>query len=162
MKPLSCIAAFRVALAVLILGLLGACSSIRPYANSMPENMRVEADVRSGSAQLHVYDMDSACNVTYQGTVDLSGRKAGVGLPVNRPSYLVFEFYDKSIFTGSRSTSYELYLAPRAGARYLATASYVDNMYDAAIYELDGHGGRHPAARIDSPCAARKKSSAGQ
>lgn len=148
---------FRAALLVLVAGLASACSSIHDYSNSKPENLTLKPDVRSGSARLHIYDVDNACNAKYQGTVELGSAKVKVGLPANKLSYLDFNFSDSSIFTGSHSISSGMYLTPRAGYQYEAVVSYIDKMYSAAIYEQDMHGGaRHEVPRIEPKACASK------
>jgi len=127
------------------------------YTSSTPENLAITPDVRSGSAYLHVYDVDNTCNLTYQGTVELSSSKVKVGLPVNKLSYLDFNFSDSSIFTGSHSTSYGTYLTPRAGYHYDVVASYIDKMYGATIYEQDQYSGaRHVVPHIAPKACASK------
>lgn len=132
-----------------VAAMASACSSMHDYANSAPENLILKPDVRSGSAYLHVYDVDSKCNATYQGTVALSGSKVKVGVPINKLSYLDFNFADSSFFTGSYSVSSGVYLTPRSGYQYDAVVSYIDNMYSATIYEQSMHGGtRHEVPNI--------------
>lgn len=126
---------------VLVAGMASACSSTHSYTNSTPENMVISPDVRKGSARMHVYDVGNACDLKYQGTVELSDSKLKVGIPVNTLSYLDFNFSDSSIFAGSHSTSYGMYLTPRAGSQYDATVSYIDGMYYAKINEQESLGG---------------------
>jgi hypothetical protein len=134
-----------------------ACSSIHDYTNSKPENLTLKPDIRSGSARLHVYDVDNACNATYQGTVELSSTKMKVGIPVNRLSYLEFNFSDSSIFSGSHSISSGAYLTPRVGYQYDAVVSYIDKMYSKTIYEQDMHGGaRREIPNIEPKACASK------
>jgi len=145
------------ALVVIVATLASACSSLHDYTNSTPSNLAIKPDVRSGSARLDVYDVDSKCNATYQGTVELDGVKVSVGVPISRLSYLEFIFSDSSIFTGSRSISTGIYLTPRAGYQYDADISYIDKMYSATIYEKDMHGSaRHEVPRIVPRVCANK------
>lgn len=146
----------RVALLVPVACALSACSSTHAYTSKPPENMSIKPDVRTGSARLHVYDVDNKCNMNYQGTVELS-EKVRIGLPVNKLSYLDFNFSDTSLFTGSHSTSYGMYLTPRAGYHYDAVVSYVDEMYGATVHEQDTHGGaRHEVPSIVPKACASK------
>ncbi len=139
---------------ILVAGMASACSSMHDYTNSKPENMSITPDVRKGSALMHVYDVDNKCDLHYQGTVELSGAKLKVGIPVSKLSYLEFIFSDTSIFTGSHSTSYGMYLTPRSGNQYDATVNYIDGMYYAKIHEQDSRGGtRHEVQRtVPKPC----------
>jgi hypothetical protein len=120
---------YRAILFVLVAGALSVCSSMHDYTNRVPKNMTIKPDVRTGSARLHVYDVDIACNMSYQGTVELSGQKVNIGVAVGKLSYFDFNFSSSSIFTGRHSTSYGMYLTPRAGFHYDAAASYADDMY---------------------------------
>lgn len=132
---------FRVVLLVLIAGMTSACSSMHRYTSTAPENMTIKSDVRTGSASMHVYEVDNMCNASYRGTVELNNPKVKVGIPVNKPCYLVFTFSETSLFTGSSSTSYDMYLTPRAGFHYSAAVSYAESMYGATLYEQDLRGG---------------------
>ena len=125
----------------LVVFVASACSSMHGYANNKPENLTLKPDIRSGFAQLHVYDIDNACNAIYRGTVKLTNVKMMVGIPVNSLSYLEFSFSDSSVFSGSHSTSSGVYLIPRAGYQYDAVISYIDKMYSSTIYEQDIDGG---------------------
>jgi hypothetical protein len=106
---------------------------------------------------MHVYEVDNTCNMSYRGTVDLDVRKAKVGIPVNKPSYLVFNFTDSSLFTGDRSVSYDMYLTPRAAYHYDIAVSYVDSMYGATIHEQDSHGGgrREMPRAVPKACGSK-------
>lgn len=148
---------YRAVLLVLTAGAASACSSIHPYMNSAPENLTIKPDVRTGSARMHVYEIDNACNASYRGTVELNNLKVKVGIPVNKPSYLVFNFSDSSLFTGSSSVSYDLYLNPKTGYHYEAAVSYADSMYGATIHEQDSRGGarRETPRFVPKACAAK-------
>ena len=147
----------RAALLVLVAGIASACSSTHDYTNSKPENLILKPDVRSGSARLHVYDVGNTCNLIYQGTVELSGSKVKVGIPVNKLSYLEINFSDSSIFIGSHSTFSGVYLSPRDGYQYETAVSYIDRMYSVTIYEQDMHGGaRHEVTSIAPKACASK------
>lgn len=120
--------------------------------------MFITTDVRSGSAQMHVYGIDNACKLSYQGTVDLADKKVNVALPTDKPLYLAFEFYGGSYFTGRTSASYDMYLTLRAGDHYEAAVNYIDDMYGATIHEQSAHGGgRHQLARNVPACASKDK-----
>lgn len=151
---MSNVISFRATLLLLAAGLASACSSLHPYQSSAPDNMNISVDVRSGSARVDVYSADKPCDVSYQGTVDLSDKKVKIGIPANRMSYLVFSFEGGSYFTGYHTTSTAIYLTPRAGYRYEAAVSYADAMYSATIYEQDAHGARREIPRLKPACAA--------
>jgi hypothetical protein len=139
-----------------VLAMLSACSSMHAYKQTAPDNMLVTTDIRSGSAQMHIYETDGHCAENYLGTVDLPDNgKLNLGTPAGKPVLLAFDFYGSSFFTGAHSISYETYLTPRPGHHYEMQVSYVDKMYGATIYEQDGHGGRHKVARIEPECKSK-------
>lgn len=113
--------------------------------------------MRTGSARLHVYDVDTKCNATYQGTVELGSSKVKIGIPAGKLSYLEFNFSDSSLFTGTHSTSSGTYLTPHAGYQYAAVVSYVDRMYSAKIYEQDASGGARHEIQDIAPKACTSK-----
>lgn len=131
----------RSVLLVIVAGAASACSSMHPYTSSAPENLTVKPDIRTGSARMHVYEVDNTCNMSYRGTVELDAPKVKVGIPVNKPSYLVFNFTDSSLFTGDSSVSYDMYLTTRTAYHYDIAVSYADSMYGATIHEQDSRGG---------------------
>jgi len=146
----------RAAMLAVVAGIVAGCSSLHPFKSGAPENMAITTDARSVSVQMDVYSVDSKCEASYQGTVDLSDKKVRTGIPANKLSYLVFYFGGGSYFTGYHSTSYAIYLTPRPGYHYDATASYADGMYGATIYERDAHGGgRRKIPFIEHACASR-------
>ncbi len=148
---------YRVALLALIAGMASGCSSTHPYASSTPENMTITTDVRSGTANLDVYSVEAPCKTNYEGTVDLSDAKLRIGVPANKLICLEFNFDGGNYFTGYRHTYYRMYLTPRAGYHYDTAVSYVDAMYGATIYEVDGHGGRRQLHYAEPPACAEKK-----
>lgn len=146
---------YKATLIALVIGMACACSSMVPYKNSSPANMTISTDVRRGAAQLHVYGVDTACNMNYQGTVDLSGQNVKIALPTNKPIILVIDFTTNSLFTGSSRNSYSTYLTLRTGYHYEALVSYVDNMYGATLYEQETHGGKRKIPHANLPCASK-------
>lgn len=139
-----------------LLATLTACSGIHAYKQTAPDNMLITTDVRSGSATMHIYEMNGPCNLEYQGTVDLpDSDKTKLGIPAGKAVALEFDFYGRSVFTGAHSMSYETYLTPRAGYHYEIQVSYIDKMYGATVYELDTHGGRHKVPRVEPQCNSK-------
>lgn len=124
--------------------LLAACSGIKTYPDTSPRNLVVKTDARSGSAftsvrvSVHIHEVDANCRTQYLGTVQLNVPSVEIGIPPERPSYLVFNFHS-STFLGSStgSINYETLLRPRAGYTYDATARYVDGLYHVVIRESD-------------------------
>jgi hypothetical protein len=148
--------ACRTALLTIVVALVSACSSNHPYAGGFSENLSIAADVRAGRARLHVFAATNACKPDYLGTVELSEKKSRIGLPVNRPIYLSFNFFDGSLITGSNDVYYDMYLTLRAGYQYQADVNYIDNMYGATIFEQDGRGGaKRKIPHAELPCARK-------
>lgn len=143
---------YKAALTIFVACMASACSSLHPYRSSVPENLDISTDVHSVSATMDVYSTDNPCEASYQGAVDLSEKKIKAGIPANKLSRLVFNFKGVSYFTGYHSTSYSIYLTPRAGYHYEAVVSYADAMYASTIYEQDAHGGRRKIPRTEPAC----------
>jgi hypothetical protein len=90
--------------------------------------------------------------------VNLDRPAAAIGLPVDRPSYLVFGFTRSSWLAGSRSTvHYATLLTPRSGHVYDIEASYLDAIYRVRILESASHSGgrREVGQRRLSDCVTR-------
>lgn len=142
---------------VALLAVMASACSTHPYKNDSPVNMTITTDVRRGSADLHIYDIDNTCKTSYLGTVGLTDPKVRIALPTSKPSYLVVNFSSTSLFWGSSSTSYDIFVTPRAGYRYEALVNYIDKMYGATIYEQEANGGaRRKLPRVEPACISAK------
>ena len=134
---------FRDALCVaLAIVLCVGCSDLKTYPNTLEKNLRVQTVTRSGSvfsdvrARVDIYQIDPACRLDYEGTVDLDEPTRAIGIPTNRPSYLVFTFASSSFLGGTNSaTSQETLLEPRPGYRYDIDVRYEDNIYNVVVRE---------------------------
>jgi len=131
---------------------LGGCSSIKTYPNTLAKNMHVTTKLDSGSvvkstsAVLDIYRVDAKCELTHEGRIDLEEAKTEVGLPTNSPLYLEFVFSNSNYLARhSSSTSYGLLLTPRPGYSYQAKAEYVNGIYDATVRETSKSD---PAGRL--------------
>jgi hypothetical protein len=83
-----------------------------------------------------VYRVDASCRAQYEGTVELNSPSVLVGIPLGRPSYLVFNFASSSFLANTRSTiSYDTLLTPGAGYIYDVKVNYIDNIYGVIIRE---------------------------
>jgi hypothetical protein len=118
------------------------CSDLKTYPNTLEKNLRIQTVTRSGSvfsnvrARVDIYRVGPACRLDYEGTVDLDEPVRAVGIPTNRPSYLVFTFASSTFLGGTNSaTSQETLLEPRPGYRYDIDASYEDNIYNVVVRE---------------------------
>jgi hypothetical protein len=134
----------RAAVWVLGAGLLAGCSGIKAYPDVSPRNLFVKTEARSGSVfgsvrvSVHIHQVDASCRTEYLGTVQLNEPAVEIGIPPDRPSYLVFNFYSSSFLGGSTgSINYETLLRPRAGYTYDATARYAEGIYHVVIRESD-------------------------
>ena len=96
-----------------------------------------------------MYSLDPDCGADYEGTIELSPSTVSVGLPADRPSYLVFRFSSASFLAGSSSvTRYDTVFTPRQGRHYDAVVSYVDDIYNVTIRE---QASTTSAARVIEP-----------
>ena len=128
----------RVPTALFVAGVLAGCSGIKTYPDTRPKNLRVHTAVSGAGAALDVHRVGASCEIEYQGTVQLDSSSVEIGLPAERPSYVVFRFYSSSFLTGSRrSLSYGTLIRPRAGYTYDVKLSYGDDMYNVSIREID-------------------------
>ena len=128
-------------------GLAAGCSGLKPYPNTLAPNLQIRTEAKSGSvfssvrADVGIYRVDPQCRIEYQGTVDLDKPTVAVGIPADRPSYLVFGFSSASFLGGTRSSiSQETLLRPRPGYSYDIEATYKDDLYNVVIREV------HPAS----------------
>jgi hypothetical protein len=154
----------RIGAWLLAAGFLAGCSGIKTYPGTSPRNLVVKTEARSGSVlgrtrvSVHIHEVDASCRTQYLGTVQLSEPTVEIGLPPERPSYLVFNFYSSSFLGGSSgSINYETLLRPRAGYTYDATARYADGIYLVEIRESGARGkpGRDIARRGLADCTRR-------
>lgn len=147
--------ALRWRLAVMLVAAvaLAGCSGKFTYPNTHAKNLRIHTQTDSGSmfssvrAAVGIYGVDAGCRIEYEGTVDLDETSRSVGLPADRPSYLVFEFASASFLANSRrSITYETLLKPLPGHRYDVEVSYRDDIYNVEIREMRPGGA--PARRL--------------
>lgn len=128
--------------ALILLLFVTGCSGLFPYKNDLNKNLAVKTRTDSGSlfsgvkARVDIYSVDSSCNVTYRGTVDLKYSEVDIGLPPGEPNYLNFVFSSSNFFANTNSsTGFDLYFKVRPGYQYLAEASYIDGIYDVILKE---------------------------
>jgi len=153
--------AWRTSALTLLVGLLAACSGIKPYPNIPEKNLQVRTSTESGSifssvrASLSISRVDAQCRTEYEGTVALKKESVQVGIPVERWSYLVFHFSSSGFLSSTSSTiSQATLLKPRAGYRYDVEVVYRDDTYNVVIHESrSGRGdGREIALRQLDAC----------
>jgi hypothetical protein len=146
---------------VVALSSLGACSGLRPYANDAHQNLRVRTVTQTGAfssvrVKLHLAKGKTACEATYEGTIDLDKSERSVGIPVGQPTYLGFAFITAGLFSGESAITQHVLLTPRAGYNYVAEVSYQDAMYNVVLREFrDGStSGREIDSRPVTGCAS--------
>ena len=140
-----------VLLGIAALATLGSgCAQITPYPNTLAKNVHVHTRTDSGSmfssvqANLHVYAIDQHCKTRYLGVMALDAPTVDVGLAPDRRAYLVFGFNSSSwLANGDSSISQDTLLTPRSGYSYDIDVSYVDDLYNVVIHEVDRRGRRH-------------------
>lgn len=135
----------RISAILLAAGLLAGCSGMKPYADTAERNLRIRTQAESGSAfssvraSVDVYRVERGCIAEYEGTTELNRAEITMGIPAERPSYLVFRFASSAFLGSSSSTiSHDTLLTPRRGSTYDVRVRYVDNIYDVAIHDATG------------------------
>jgi hypothetical protein len=122
--------------------MLAGCSGLKSYSDTSARNLEVHTRTDSGSflsstrASLDIFSVDSTCQTTYQGSVTLDKENRAIGLPAERPSYLVFRFESSSFLANSSgATSYETLLTPLSDRHYDVDVRYLDGIYSVTILE---------------------------
>jgi hypothetical protein len=139
----------RPALAALVMALAaGGCSGVKTYPNTLDKNVQIRSETVSGSAlfrvktALGVHRVDERCQLEFEGLLELDQPTVPVGLPADRWSYLVFNFYSSSMLGGSSSSiNRETLFRPRAGRRYDVLVTYKKDIYHVTIREIPQQGG---------------------
>ena len=132
----------RIVYAALVSLLFVGCSDLKTYPNTLEKNLRIQTVTRSGSvlskvrARVDIYRVDPACRLDYEGSIGLDEPVRAVGIPTDRPSYLVFTFASSTFLGGTTSaTSQEALIEPRSGYRYDVDVSYEDDIYNVVVRE---------------------------
>ncbi len=126
---------------MLLVGLLAGCSGIKTYSNSLDKNLQVRTSTDSGSifssvrASLSILRVGAQCRTEYEGTVDLRNGAVQVGIPVERWSYLVFDFSSSGLLSSTSTMGQATLLKPRPGYRYDVEVTYRDDIYNVMIRE---------------------------
>lgn len=144
----------------LLVGLLAACSGLKPYPDLPEKNVQVRTSTESGSiyssvrASLSISRVDTQCRTQYEGTVALGKGAVQLGIPPERWSYLVFDFNSSGFLSNTSSTvAHATLLKPRAGHRYDVEVSYRDDIYNVLIRESragSGEGREVALRRLES------------
>ena len=131
-------------------GLASGCSNVKPYKITSPGNLSLKAKTDSDvKAAVDIYSVDKACKLTYQGTVDVGNKFKKVGIPMNKPSYLVINFSKSSFWSGQSSNmSQEALLTAKKGYRYQIDMSYVDYIYDIQVKRIHRKSGKSRAIEL--------------
>ena len=133
--------------ALILAANLSAGCSLKSYPNTLEKNLHIRTETKSGSflstvrSAVDVYRVDASCRAQYEGTVELNSPSVFVGIPLGRPSYLVFNFASTSFLANTRSRiSYDTLLTPRAGYIYDVQVNYIGNIYGVIIRETPPQG----------------------
>jgi hypothetical protein len=127
MKPIAAV------LAILLAG----CAGTKPYAGLPEKNLQVRTAAVGAAVVMSVHSLDSKCFAEFEGVVTLDRPLIEIGLPADRLSLLVFEFYSLGLSPGGRSLKKEARLLPRPGYRYEARVTYKDSLYGVELWEID-------------------------
>ena len=134
----------RLVAALLLAAALAGCAGTRAYVSSSENNLRFTTLAESGSwlssvqASVHIHSVDENCRTDFQGTIRLEESPVTTGIPVGRPSFLVFSFDSSSFLTNSSSSiNYRTMLTPRRDHDYDIAVEYVDSTYNATIREVN-------------------------
>jgi len=121
---------------------LAGCSGLKAYSDTSVKNLNVHTRTDSGSflsstrASLDIYGVNNTCQTAYQGTVILDKETRTIGLPAERPSYLVFRFESSSFLANSSgATNYDTLFTPLPGRHYDVDVRYIDGIYSVTILE---------------------------
>jgi hypothetical protein len=136
----------KILFASLITLLLAACSSVKPYPNLPKKNFSIQAVTDAGSlltnvkAHLDIHSVKPDCSTIYIGTVNLDKPLVEIGIP-NKPSYLAFVFNTSGFLkSNSGSLNAKTFFKPKPGYRYMAKVSYIDEIFDVQIFEMNPGG----------------------
>lgn len=117
---------------------LGGCATTRHYKDTLPHNLKVTSKIESVKAALDIYSVGQQCKITYLGTVDIDQDLLEIGIATGKASYLVVSFTSSSFWSSSSGfTHYDISLLPRKAYRYLIDVSYIDNIYNVTVYEIN-------------------------
>ena len=128
---------------LLVMLLFGGCASnIKPYRAELPHNLEIISNTESIEASLHIYSLDKQCKSTYLGSVDLDRDSLQLGIDTGQPSFLVTSFDSSSFWSASSGyMDYGITLIPRKSYRYEIGVSYIDNIYNVKVYEINRSNG---------------------
>lgn len=132
--------------------LLAACASGgKPYPNDLPaKNLSVRSTLAGVRGALHIHGVDAQCRTEYLGTLDLGQAALAVGIPVERWSYLVFDFSSSSFLGATRGRiRQETLLRPRAHHSYQIDATYRDDIYNVVVRERPPQGALRELPLLD-------------
>lgn len=153
------------AVALLCIGLLAGCSSTKTYRNAGEKNMLVRVKNQGGGffsstrPDVHIFNVNAACQAEYLGTVELDAPSVEIGLPVGQTVLIEFVFSKSTLGGQQAATAVEMMASPRKGTRYEFDVAYLRNGYSATGVEfLPGQAkGREMEYRRLRDCVASKK-----
>ena len=122
---------------------LDGCSTIKHYKAELPHNLNVISNTESVEATLDIYSLGKQCETAYLGTIALDKKILALGLATGQPSYIRVGFVSSSFWGNSSGfTNYDISLLPLKPYRYEITVSYIDDIYNVAVYEINRSTGK--------------------
>ncbi len=123
--------------------LINGCSAIKLYKSELPQNLEVISRVESVEATLDIYRVGNQCETENLGAVALDSDILKLGIATGQASYLVVGFAGSSFWGNSSSyTNYDITLLPRKAHRYEIAVSYIDEIYNVDLYEINQNTGK--------------------
>lgn len=122
---------------------LAGCATqpLTPYKSSQPGNVTIalgEFSDRDIQYRIDVYSVDEHCEGIYQGTVNINGKPAKIGIPFEEPTLLAFYFTRLSWLRGDTGVlNVDAFLTAKTGFQYEVVLNYVDNTYDVNLYRIN-------------------------
>lgn len=125
---------------IISFGLLAGCSNLKSYSTSLADNFIITLDKKSDpgiEGRVDVYLLNKQCEGPYQGSYWVSKKPGKIGLKENHQTLLEFNFLSSHWLKGKHSNVIGVLMIPRAGYRYVAHMSYIDDAYDLEIFEIN-------------------------
>jgi hypothetical protein len=134
---------------LILVFLLSGCSFPKIYKNNYDKNITInlktnEKDGFFTSTEYYfgVNDLDSKCEVDYQGQLELKPGKNKIGVAPGKLTFLLINVYTKTGGSSSSSFKTGTILKPKKGVHYNLDVDYLDSLLDIRLYEIKGKNKR--------------------